>query len=124
MTNISVAEYRKLKAMNKPNKYRNIKTGWNDSIKENKRANELRLMQKAWIISGLREQVWFTLQDAFEHKGTKYRAIRYKADFVYEKDWETIVEDVKSPVTRKLQSFKDKMKMFIKRYPNITFIIT
>jgi hypothetical protein len=81
-------------------------------------------MEKAWIISNLREQVYFILHDSFEHGGKHYRSIRYKADFVYEKNWQTIVEDTKSTPTRKLQSFQDKMKMLIKRYPNITFIIT
>ena len=43
------------------NKYHAQKSGGYDSRKEHRRANELRLMQRAGLISNLREQVSYEL---------------------------------------------------------------
>ena len=74
------------------------------SIKEGRRFQSLRLMEKAGMIEDLRRQVTFTLippQDIRDRKTGKHlrteRAIKYVADFVYtdNRDGKTIVEDVK-----------------------------
>jgi hypothetical protein len=97
----------------KKNKYNAVKTEWNDSKKENKRLKELQILEKAWKIQNLQEQIIFVLQEWFECNWNKIRAIKYIADFVYKKDWIMIVEDTKWFIT---DVFKIKKKMFLKRY--------
>lgn len=80
------------------NKYHARKSGGYASRKEHRRANELKLLQKAGIISNLREQVRYELIPAQYDKQGKLieRACSYVADFVYtDKYGETIVEDAK-----------------------------
>lgn len=77
-------------------KYGNIKTTTSDgithdSIKEANRWCELKLLERAGVISDLRRQVKFELLP----KQGKSRAVHYIADFVYIKDGKQIVEDVK-----------------------------
>ena len=72
-----------------------------DSAKEARRYAELRLMEKAGIISGLRRQVPYLLIPAQKRDGkTVERAVMYLADFVYTENGAEVVEDVKSPATR------------------------
>lgn len=78
-----------------------------DSRKEGRRYAELLTLQKAGIISGLRCQVKFVLipaQREDDRTGKKGGTIRgklierecaYYADFVYQEDGKTVVEDVK-----------------------------
>lgn len=67
-----------------------------DSKREARRYMDLWLMQRAGEISGLRTQVKYPLLPKQVHPdGTKERAIDYVADFAYEKDGETVVEDSK-----------------------------
>lgn len=105
-------------------KYHNIKTFSNgikyDSKKEARRGDELRLMEKAGLISDLERQKRFVLQEGFtNNKGEKIRPITYIADFYYkEKNW--IAEDVKSSAT-KTEVYKIKKKLFEFKYPEITF---
>ena len=74
------------------NKYRNKKTGSYASKKEAKRAQELKLMEKAGLISDLAEQVKFVLIPKQEGE----RECSYVADFVYfDNRMNKIVEDVK-----------------------------
>lgn len=62
-----------------------------DSVKEAKRYKQLQLLERAGEIQNLRMQVPFILI-----KKSKYgRAIKYIADFVYEENGKTIVEDTK-----------------------------
>lgn len=80
------------------NKYHARKSGGYASRKEHRRANELKLLQKAGIISNLREQVRYELIPAqYDNQGKLIeRACSYVADFVYtEKNGATIVEDTK-----------------------------
>lgn len=80
------------------NKYHARKSGGYASRKEHRRANELKLLQKAGIISNLREQVRYELIPAqYDNQGKLIeRACSYVADFVYtEKNGEAIVEDTK-----------------------------
>lgn len=78
-----------------------------DSKKEAVRYNELKLLEKAGEISGLRRQVKFELIPAQREPDTIgkrggvkpgkviERAICYYADYVYIQNGETVVEDVK-----------------------------
>lgn len=66
------------------------------SKREARRYMDLWLMQRAGEITNLQTQVTYPLLPKQVHPdGTKERAIDYVADFVYEKDGETVVEDSK-----------------------------
>lgn len=108
----------------KVSKYRNKKTNGYDSAKEAYRAGKLKLLERAGEITDLQEQVVFMLQDKFKRDGKVERAITYVADFVYMQDGKKIVEDVKSPITRKIPTYRIKRKMLLFRYPDIVFIET
>ena len=94
----------------KQNKLRAEKCGKYASQKEARRAWELKMLERAGKISNLREQAKFVLVPAIykeiprvgkrgkslkPKKVCVQRELSYIADFVYEKDGETIVEDVK-----------------------------
>ena len=70
-------------------KYRNKKTQvdgiWFDSKKEAERYLELKALEQKGEIRKLKLQPVYELQPSFEHKGKKYRAITYRADFEYER---------------------------------------
>ena len=82
-------------------KYNNAKYNGYDSKKEAKRAAELKLLEKAGVISHLQEQVVYELIPSQYRivNGKKKcieRAIKYIADFQYvDKDGNTVVEDAK-----------------------------
>lgn len=81
-----------------------------DSKKEAERFYELRLLERAGIISGLARQVKYELIP----KVGDNRATYYYADFVYkDKDGNTIVEDVKGIKT---DVYKIKKKLMLWRY--------
>ena len=94
-------------------KYRNVRTKRRgivyDSGKEARRSAELELLQKAGKISGLERQVSFELIP----KQDGERAVKYVADFAYYDNGVHIVEDVKSPVTRKLPTYIIKRKLML-----------
>lgn len=98
-------------------KYGNQKTEVNgikyDSKKEAKRAEQLEVQQRLGLISDLERQVKFVLQPSFEFAGHKIREIAYVADFVYIENGNKVVEDVKSPITRKNPVYKLKKKMMM-----------
>lgn len=97
----------------KQNKYGNRKTvdGY-DSRLEKKRHSELLWLEKLGVITNLKYQEPFVLQE--KQKGL--RAIKYIADFVYTRDGVTIVEDTKGYQT---EVSKLKMKLFAVKYPEI-----
>lgn len=67
-----------------------------DSKREARRYMDLWLMQRSGEIDNLRTQVKYPLlPKQVRSDGTMERAIDYVADFVYEKDGETVVEDSK-----------------------------
>lgn len=67
-----------------------------DSIKECQRYCELKLMQRAGLISNLQTQVSFELIPAQRIDGKVVeRAVNYIADFVYKQDGQKVVEDTK-----------------------------
>jgi hypothetical protein len=101
-------------------KYKNITVTFGDkgfdSLKESRRWNELNLLQRAGKITDLQRQVKFVLIPTQYEKYERYsnktgnrlkdgiRAVEkecaYYDDFVYFKDGEMVVEDVKSKATK------------------------
>lgn len=98
------------------NKYGNRKITYNgesyDSVKEYRRHDELKLLERAGKITGLQRQVKFELipkqceesTEVFKRGKNKglpkpgkvlESAVCYVADFVYTEDGKTVVEDVK-----------------------------
>lgn len=88
----------------KKRKYNNVKVELDgktfDSKKESRRYIELRALQTAGEISHLHCQTPFELS-----------VCKYIADFTYTKNGKLIVEDVKSPMTRKLSTYRLKVKL-------------
>lgn len=93
-------------------KYNNVKVGKNASLKEARRGAELRLLEKAGVITNLKEQVKFVLipaqYESYERYGKRGQRLKdgvrlserecaYIADFTYTiaKTGENIVEDTK-----------------------------
>lgn len=79
------------------NKYGAVKSGGYDSRREHDRAMQLRLWLRAGLISDLREQVKFVLIPTQRDKDGSLleRECSYRADFVYTRDGQTVVEDTK-----------------------------
>lgn len=97
-----------------------------DSKKEASRYDELMILLRAGKIRDLKLQAQFTLQESYvTPDGERVRAIRYVADFAYERatapdragdiHWLPVVEDVKSQAT-KTDKYKIKAKLFRERY--------
>lgn len=90
------------------------------SKQEYDRYNDLLLMEKAGQITDLRVQVPFELIPAQERSdGTRERAVVYVADFVYQRDGKTVVEDSKgyrdpASATYRVFVLKRKMMQFLK----------
>lgn len=95
-----------------------------DSQKEARRYDELMLLLQAGRIRKLELQRQFTLQESYiTPDGKRVRAIRYVADFVYERPtepdctgtvhWLRVVEDVKGVRTKEYQM---KQKMMQERF--------
>lgn len=97
-----------------------------DSKKEARRFDELLAMLQAGKIRELKLQPQFTLQEAYTTtEGVRVRAIRYQADFSYERitepdrhgemRWLKVVEDVKSRAT-KTRVYAMKKKLMKERF--------
>jgi len=118
---MTISEFKNLvKSKKKKSKYGNQRTIIEgipfDSKKEASRYCDLLLLQKAGKIRSLQLQVEYILQSC-----------SYFADFVYQEkvevflthsgpmsiEWKTVVEDVKSPATRKDKMYKLKKKMMM-----------
>lgn len=94
----------------KPSKYGNRKvvdaTGAvHDSGKEFRRWQELELLAKSGAIAELRRQVPFALVV------NGVLVARYIADFTYFDGKRAVIEDVKSPPTRKLEAYRMKVRL-------------
>lgn len=81
-------------------KYNNSKYNGYDSKKEAIRATELKLLEKAGVISHLQEQVVYELipsqyRIVSGKKKCIERAMKYIADFQYVENGNTVVEDAK-----------------------------
>lgn len=109
-------EYLKMLAASrtqKKNKYGAVKSGGHDSMKENRRACELKMMQRAGLISDLREQVKYQLIPVQRDKDGKLleKACSYIADFVYyDENGTLVVEDTKGIKT---EVYKIKRKLML-----------
>lgn len=83
-----------------------------DSQKEARRYDELMVMLRAGIISELRLQPQFTLQESYvTETGERIRAVRYTADFSYKFGGKLVVEDVKSTATRTKEYLRNRKFM-------------
>ena len=104
------------------NKYRNVKIFYRgqkfDSKKEAKRFVELEMLEKSGLISELRTQVKFEIVP--KRYGNK-RARFYVADFVYKEGGKSIIEDEKSPITRKNPVYSLKKAIVLANYPEYLF---
>lgn len=99
-------------------KYKAVKTTVDGitfaSRKEAGRYSELKILQEAGIITDLRMQVPYLLIDN-QRRGGKLieRKCVYVADFVYQMDGDTVVEDVKGVKT---DAYRIKRKLMLERY--------
>lgn len=87
-----------------------------DSKKEANRYQELVLLEKAGVIKNLSRQVKFVLIPAQRDEATGKvieRECSYKADFKYEEDGKTVVEDVKGFRTKE---YIIKRKLLLYQY--------
>jgi hypothetical protein len=116
----------------KKNKLNAVKVGGYASKHEAERAAELRLMERAGRIKNLREQVEYVLIEPkykeiprIGKRGKPIkpkrvcveRGLSYIADFVYEQDGKTVVEDAKGyKGGATYRVFVDKRKMVLEKY--------
>lgn len=104
------------------NKYRNQKTVVNgikfDSKKEAARYEVLMEQLRSGEISDLRLQVNFTMIEGFTAPtGDRIKPMKYIADFTYrDSEGTLIVEDVKSPATRKDKAYRIKNKLMADKF--------
>ena len=87
-----------------------------DSKREYKRWCELKLLEKAKIVSNLQRQVPFILIPSQKDKDTGKvveREVKYVADFVYTMDGKTVVEDTKGMRT---PDYIIKRKLMLERH--------
>lgn len=83
-----------------------------DSRKEYQRWNELLLLEKAGLIEGLQRQVTFQLIPSQKGGGRAERPVKYVADFTYQENGQTVVEDTKGVKTKEY-IIKRKLMRFI-----------
>lgn len=100
-------------------KYNNTKTETNgikfDSKKEERRYTTLKAMERNGIIQDLKMQVPFVLAPKvrFSNESRAKPELRYVADFVYMRNGQRIVEDVKSEATRKKDTYRIKKHLMM-----------
>lgn len=102
------------------NKYGNVETIVDgkkfDSKREANRYCELKLMQRAGLITDLMWQFPFKLIPGQRINGKQVeRPVRYTADFVYYENGKLVVEDVKSEAT-KTKEYIIKRKLMLWLY--------
>ena len=106
------------------NKYGNRKVRTSDGIvhdsqREATRWAELKLLERAGQIKNLNRQVEFLLiPKQVEYVGKKVkvleREVSYRADFVYQENGQTVVEDVKG-VRTKDYIIKRKLMLYVRK---------
>ena len=90
-----------------------------DSKREYKRWCELKLLQKAKIISDLKRQTVYELQPKFtDNRGVNQRAITYRPDFEFSENGKIVCEDIKGYANDR---FSMKERMFRFKFPMIDF---
>lgn len=92
-----------------------------DSKKELSRFNELYILLNQGIIKNLVLQPEFEIIPTIKWNKTTLRKIKYIADFKYEKDGKTIIEDVKGFKTKEYQL---KKRLFLLQNTDLEFIET
>lgn len=104
-------------------KYNNRKTKCyhghiHDSIAEAERCNQLHMLAKKGLIRDLKTQVKFDVIPKFERHGemSAERAVVYIADFVYMEEDTIVIEDLKSPATKKKDAYILKRKLMKRNY--------
>lgn len=113
-----------LKKKQTQSKYNSSRSGGYASRKEHRRALFLKDLEQRGVIKNLREQVKYELiPSQYEDSGEVYkgkpkrklieRSCSYLADFVYEYDGKTIVEDTKGFRT---ETYIVKRKLMLYRY--------
>lgn len=120
--------------MKRKRKFNNKKTTVDghtfDSKKEAKRYGELKTLEQQGKITGLEIQPRYLLQESFQDaregltkagQPKTVRAIHYTADFQYKENGVTVVEDVKSEITRTERRYKLMKKLFLFRYRDVEF---
>lgn len=112
----------------KPSKYKNIKTTRLlpngevvsfDSKKEALRFDKLLLLAKQGIIKNLTLQPEFEIIPAVKHNNKTLCKIKYIADFKYEQNNKTIIEDVKG---FKTDVYNLKKRLFLLQNPDLEFM--
>lgn len=101
-------------------KYGNRKVNRNgvtfDSKREARRWSELLMLEQTGVIQNLQRQVRYELLPSQRIDGKVVeRPVFYVADFTYEQDGMTVVEDTKSPATR-TPVYVIKRKLLLYRY--------
>ena len=103
-------------------KYNNVRTAYKGKMYASKieanRAAELQILERAGVIKDLKTQVKFVLCPTQRINGKVVeRGISYYADFTYyDKEGNYIVEDTKSPITRKSDKYIIKRKLMLDIY--------
>ena len=82
-----------------------------DSVKEASYYQDLKFLEQIGRIKNLQRQVKYELIPAQKGKIRNERSVSYIADFVYEENGETMVDDVKSEITRKDHAYIIKRKL-------------
>lgn len=113
------------KGKKKRQKYNNIKCDYNgekfDSLKERERYFVLKTFSDCGRIKNMERQKRFLIVP----KTKTERAAYYVADFVYTNgDGKTVIEDVKSAITRKNPVYILKRKLIKHLYPEYIFVET
>lgn len=93
-----------------------------DSKKEAQRYRLLCWRQAAGEITDLKVHPRYELQPSFRDRhGRLVRAINVTWDFYYHEHGVEVVEDVKSPPTRKETAYRIRVRLFKARYPDFDF---
>lgn len=103
---------------NRTSKYHNQRVARNGRIFDSKheagRYTELKLLERAGKITGLKTQVSYLLIPAqYENGKCIERSCKYVADFVYWQDGNLVVEDAKG---LKTDVYRIKRKLMLKEY--------
>jgi hypothetical protein len=94
-----------------------------DSKAEAARYGELKLLEAAGVIAGLRVHPRYLLVEKARVNGENLRAVVYEADFEYTEAGVKVAEDVKGGKATQTAIFRLKAGLFKRAYPHIQFRI-
>lgn len=116
--NATATDVRDRRSVQKPSKYRNVKTRIGDEVFDSKREaarwQELKALEHAGQIRSLRRQVRHPLYCPVIYQGAWSQVAEYVSDFDYEEAtgspviWQCVVEDVKGGKVTQLYALKRK----------------